>query len=137
MSRASLDIRKYSWYPNKKIETTLSTYTVSPTPKRFDVLRPLTDDDQQNEEVSEVSSNASALKPGLGKPRTSVRHFEGPSTSIFGQHSNQSAGPKQTSSIGLSSTLRRHTIVHPDHTSLLLKPIQENQIEDMMDMMDL
>ena len=36
MSKASLDIRKYSWYPNKKIDAALSTYNVSPTPKRFD-----------------------------------------------------------------------------------------------------
>lgn len=36
LSLASLDIRKYSWYPNKKLEAAISTYTVSPTPKRFD-----------------------------------------------------------------------------------------------------
>jgi hypothetical protein len=38
LSKASLDIRKYSWYPNKKIDNALSTYTVSPTPKKFDPI---------------------------------------------------------------------------------------------------
>ena len=131
MSRVSLDIRKYSWYPNKKIDTALSTYTVSPTPKRFDRI-PDSEGFQgpnDDEEMGEAP-NASAMKVG-GAPRTSVRLFE------CGIHNpNQSAGLKPghssaSSATGLSNTLRRHTVVHSQQSQLLLlKTIQESHLVD-------
>ena len=136
MSKVSLDIRKYSWYPNKKIDAALSTYTVSPTPKRFDRI---TDSEgfqgpNEDEEMAE-GPNASARKVGAA-PRTSVRLFE---SAI--QNPNQSAGLKpghssSSSGSGLSNTLIRHTVVHNQHSQLLLlKTIQESHlVEEQMDL---
>jgi hypothetical protein len=134
MSRASLDIRKYSWYPNKKIDTALSTYTVSPTPKRFDRI-PDSESLQGPNQDEDMAPNASAMKVGVA-PRTSVRLFE------CGIHNpNQSAGLKpghssSSSATGLSNTLRRHTVVHSQHSQLLLlKTIQESHlVEEQMDL---
>jgi len=136
MSNASLDIRKYSWYPNKKIDTAISTYTVSPTPKRFDRI-PDSEGFQGPKEDEEMGGapNASARKVGVA-PRTSVRLFE-----CAIQNQNQSAGLKpghssSSSTSGLSNTLRRHTVVHNQNTQLLLlKTIQESHlVEEQMDL---
>jgi hypothetical protein len=120
MSRVSLDIRKYSWYPNKKIDTALSTHAVSPTPKRFDRI-PDTQTFQgpnQDDDMGQAP-NASAMKVGAA-PRTSVRLFE-----CAVHNPNQSAGLKSghsssSSATGLSKTLRRHTVVHSQQSQLLL-----------------
>jgi hypothetical protein len=69
MSMASLDHRKYSWYPNKQLDPALSTYTVSPTPKRFD-LQP-----QQDQEMGEINQSSTKLLTKL--PRSSVVNFDG------------------------------------------------------------
>jgi hypothetical protein len=113
-----LDIRKYSWYPNKRLEATISTYTVSPTPKRFDQPQASHDD----EEMTELPQG-SAVKPSQktsSRPRNSVVNFD-----ISALQGYASLNPEAASS------MRRHTVVHPQNQLLFLKPIEENRVEDM------
>lgn len=128
---ASLDHAKYNWYPNREINSPLSTYTVSPEPKRFVTELP--------PDLSEIGvHNPQEFLPSqFAKGRhhsIAIKNFDGGDVlgalSEAAKKTNEGIPAKSQANHasnfgGLSKAFRRHTV-------FVLNPITEkNHNEEM------
>ena len=113
MSLASLDKRKYDWYPNRCIDSPISTITVSPTPKKFCLP-----EFQRLLLIEDDPAFSSAAPKFFQSKHASfvVKNFDAVESNVDQTKSSNKGGAQ------LSQALRRHTVI-------LLHPISERHEE--------
>lgn len=129
---ASLDQGKYNWYPNREINSPLSTYTVSPEPKRFVTEIPA---DLSDIDVCQPSLLANSVAQKGRHFSIAIKNFEGgdalsalaaASKKYGGDISNRQINQKAGGGGALPKAFRRHTV-------LVLNPITEKQQQEEME----